>query len=97
MSRVRELAPEARIGVIFDAATKADPFAAAKELTARSVHIHKDLVSREFLERAWEQGPDVYVWTVNEVRDMEKFVSWGVQGIVSDFPEKFWKLKWKSS
>jgi glycerophosphoryl diester phosphodiesterase len=37
------------------------------------------------------------VWTVNEVRDMEKFVSWGVQGIVSDFPEKFWKLKWKSS
>jgi hypothetical protein len=28
---------------------------------------------------------------------MEKFVSWGVQGIVSDFPEKFWKLKWKSS
>jgi glycerophosphoryl diester phosphodiesterase len=97
LSRVRELAPEARIGVIFDAATKADPLAAAKELTAGTVHIHKDLVSREFLERAWEQGRDVYVWTVNEVRDMEKLVSWGVQGIASDFPEKFWKLKWKSS
>jgi len=97
LSRVRELAPEARIGVIFDTATKADPLEAARALAAGSVQIHKDLASREFLERAWEQGLDVYVWTVNEVRDMEKFVSWGVQGIVSDFPEKFWKLKWKSS
>jgi len=97
LNRVRELAPEARLGIIFDAATKADPLEAAKELAAGSVHIHKDLVSREFLEGAWQEGLDVYVWTVNEVRDMEKFVSWGVQGIVSDSPEKFWKLKWKSS
>ena len=97
LSRVRELAPEARIGVIVDAATKADPFAVTQELAAASVHIQKDLASREFLEKAWDRGLEVYVWTVTEVRDMEKFVSWGVQGIVSDFPEKFWKLKWKSS
>jgi len=97
LSRVRELAPEARIGVILDALTKADPFAVTNELAAASVHIHMDLASRGFLEKAWEEGLDVHVWTVNEVRDMEKFVSWGVQGIVSDFPEKFWKLKWKSS
>jgi glycerophosphoryl diester phosphodiesterase len=97
LSRVRELAPEAQLGVILDAKTQADPFALTEELAAASVHIHKDLASREFLEKAWEEGLDVHVWTVNEVRDMEKFVSWGVQGIVSDFPEKFWKLKWKSS
>ncbi len=97
LSRVRELAPEARIGVILDAPTKADPFAVTKELAPASVHIQQDLASREFLEKAWEEGLDVHVWTVNEVREMEKFVSWGVQGIVSDFPEKFGKLKWKSS
>lgn len=97
LSRVRQLAPEARIGVILDAPIKADPFAITNELAAASVHIHKDLASREFLEKAWERGLDAHVWTVNEVRDMEKLVSWGVQGIVSDFPEKFWKLKWKSS
>ena len=97
LSRVRELAPEARIGVIFDARTKADPLAVSKELDAASVHVQKDLASREFLEKAWERGLDVHVWTVNDVREMEKFVSWGVHGIVSDFPEKFWKLKRKSS
>jgi glycerophosphoryl diester phosphodiesterase len=46
------------------------------------------------LQQAWEDGLDVYVWTVNDVRDMEKFASVGVQGIISDFPERFWKLKW---
>lgn len=96
LRRVRELAPEARIGVIFDAGSKDDPFAIARALAATSVHVQKDLATREFLEKAREQDLDVYVWTVNDVREMEKFVSWGVQGLVSDFPEKFWKLKWKS-
>jgi glycerophosphoryl diester phosphodiesterase len=95
LSRVRELAPDARIGVISDGRSEPDPFTVAKELAAGSVHIQKDLADRAFLERAWEQGLDVYVWTVNEVRDMEKFVSWGVQGLYSDYPEKFWKLRWK--
>lgn len=97
LSRLRELAPEARLGVILDAGTLADPFAVTERLAVASVHIQKDLASRGFLEKAWDEGLDVHVWTVNEVHDMEKFVSWGVQGIVSDFPEKFWKLKWKSS
>jgi len=34
---------------------------------------------------------------VNDLREMEKFIALGVQGLVTDFPEKFWKLKWKPS
>jgi glycerophosphoryl diester phosphodiesterase len=91
LNRVRELAPEARIGIIFDAATKADPLEAAKELAAGSVHIHKDLASRE-LERA--QRGRTFVWTVNEARYGKLCLE---RKDVSDSPEKFWKLKWKSS
>jgi glycerophosphoryl diester phosphodiesterase len=29
---------------------------------------------------------------VNEVGEMEDFVSLGVQGIMTDFPERFWRL-----
>lgn len=93
LRRVRELAPEAHIGVILDATTRADPFPAAEELTAGSLHIHKELATQEFLKSAWEHGLDVHVWTVNEVREMERFVSLGVQGVVSDFPEKFSQVK----
>ena len=95
LERVRELAPESRLGVLFGSDIKEDPFAAARRLNATSIHIQKDLATRDFLDKAWEDGLDVHVWTVNEIRDMEKFASLGVQGIVSDYPEKFWKLKFR--
>ena len=44
------------------------------------------------MKRAWDQGLDVYVWTVNDVRDMAQLASLGVQGIISDFPERFAKV-----
>jgi glycerophosphoryl diester phosphodiesterase len=97
LARIRELAPEARIGLIYGTGVKENPFAVAAEVGAASIHVQKDLASREFLDQAWEAGLDVHVWTVNEIRDMQKFSSLGVQGLVSDFPERFAKLKWKSS
>ncbi|HEX2261978.1 MAG TPA: glycerophosphodiester phosphodiesterase family protein [Candidatus Binatia bacterium] len=93
LERIRELAPEARIGVIYGAGVKADPFVAAERLEASSMHVQRQMATRPFLDKAWETGLDVHVWTVNEVRDMEKFASLGVQGIVSDYPEKLSQLK----
>jgi glycerophosphoryl diester phosphodiesterase len=87
------LAPEARIGLIYGTGVREDPFVVADQLDASSIHLQRDLATRPFLERAWEAGLEVHVWTVNELRDMEKFASLGVQGIVSDYPEKFWRSK----
>lgn len=93
LARLRELAPESSLGVIYGAGVNADPFLAARNLGAGSIHVQKEQASREFLCRAWEDGYDVYVWTVNEVRDMEVFAGLGVQGLISDFPARFAKLK----
>lgn len=93
LARVRELAPEAALGLIVGAQSAGDPFGSARTLGAQSIHVQKELASREFLNRAWEQGLDVFVWTVNELRDMESFAGLGVQGLISDFPEKFTKLR----
>lgn len=93
LSRVRELAPDVRLGLIYGKGTKEDPIVAAGELAARSVHVQRDLVSHELVNRVRAAGLDLYAWTVNEVAEMEKFISWGVKGIVSDYPEKFWKLR----
>jgi glycerophosphoryl diester phosphodiesterase len=92
LERVRELAPESRIGVICESATKEDPIRAARELDAVSIHVEKRLATRDFLGQAWQEGLDVYVWTINEIREMARFVSLGVQGLISDFPERFSKL-----
>jgi glycerophosphoryl diester phosphodiesterase len=92
LRRVRELAPAALIGVICGKGMKEDPITAGIALGARSIHLQKELASRDFLHRAWDEGFDVYVWTVNDLAEMEKFASLGVQGIISDYPERLTKL-----
>lgn len=93
LARVRDLAPEASIGVIFGSNVKENPFDAVKNLGATSIHVQKELASRNFLEQAWQEGLDVHVWTVNAVRDLEAFAAMGVQGLVSDFPGRLWKIR----
>lgn len=88
LDRVREFAPEARIGVIYAKGVKEDPFAAAERLGATSIHVQKEIATRPFLERSWDAGLDVHVWTVNQAHEIAKFAALGVQGIVSDYPEK---------
>ena len=93
LGRIRELAPEIAIGLIFGSAVKQDPFESAKRLAATSIHVQKSCATREFLSAAWEEGLDVHVWTVNELLDIEAFVSMGVQGVISDFPDRLARLK----
>jgi glycerophosphoryl diester phosphodiesterase len=93
LSRVRELAPEARLGVIYGQGVKQNPLDFAARIGAASILVQKEFATSEFLNNTWEAGLDVHVWTVNEFREMEGFASRGVQGIVSDFPERLSQLK----
>jgi glycerophosphoryl diester phosphodiesterase len=92
LARLRDLAPEAALGIIYGATVGDDPLEAARRLGAVSIHVQKELASRDFLSQAWDEGLDVYVWTVNEVREMRVFAELGVQGLISDFPEKLGRL-----
>ena len=93
LRRIRELAPDVRIGILYGAEIKDNPFQAARDVNAYSIHIQRELATPHFLERAGQLGLKSFVWTVNEVKEMEKFLSLGVDGIISNFPEKFWKIK----
>ncbi len=93
LRRIRELGPECKIGIICDKDMKNDPFQAAMELKARAIQVHKSLVTPDFMAKSRELGLNTFVWTVNEVKDIEKLLSLGVQGIISDSPEKFLKVR----
>ncbi len=45
-------------------------------------------IDRKLIERAREEGLRVIPWTVNEVPDMERLIDWGVDGIITDHPER---------
>ena len=46
------------------------------------------VVSRRFIEYAHATGVAVQVWTVNETADMERLLDWGVDGLISDRPDR---------
>lgn len=48
---------------------------------------HKDL-DRSALEEAHGLGLEVMVWTVNEPRQMRRLIDLGVDGIVTDYPDR---------
>lgn len=93
LARIRELAPDISIGLLFGATVKRNPIEAAQQLAATSLHVQRSVATREFLSTAWEEGLDVYVWTVNEPYDIEAFVAMGVQGVISDFPDRLARLR----
>ncbi|MGH7828946.1 MAG: glycerophosphodiester phosphodiesterase, partial [Candidatus Binatia bacterium] len=95
LRRVRELAPRAQIGIIYGPSTRDNALLAVKELKAHSIHIEKSLATPTLLEQASRLGLTTFVWTVNEVTEMQKFLSLGIDGIISDYPEKFWKIRLK--
>jgi glycerophosphoryl diester phosphodiesterase len=45
-------------------------------------------VTQETVERAHGAGIRVVVWTVNEPRDIAQLIDWGVDGIISDYPDR---------
>jgi glycerophosphoryl diester phosphodiesterase len=44
-------------------------------------------ITREKIVEAQALGLKVVVWTVNEAADIERMIEWGVDGIISDYPQ----------
>ncbi|MFQ5666475.1 MAG: glycerophosphodiester phosphodiesterase [Candidatus Binatia bacterium] len=86
---VREQASQVRLGLLWDRPNLADAWEWARKLRAASIHPHWRLVSADLVRKAAAQGLKVLAWTVNDVTTMRRLVRQGVQGIMSDFPERF--------
>lgn len=50
------------------------------------------VVNPAFIRRAHRAGLYVQVWTINEERDMERLLDWGVDGIFTDHPSRLQAL-----
>ena len=50
------------------------------------ISLRKKTVTRELISACHDQKIKVYVWTVDEVDEMKRFIDWGVDGIYSNRP-----------
>ncbi len=50
------------------------------------------LVNKDLIEYVRQKNIKLVTWTVNEVIDMEKLIAMGVDGIITDYPDRLIKL-----
>lgn len=51
-----------------------------------------NLVNESLINRSHSQGMLVIPWTVNDASEMKKLIDWGVDGIITDYPDDLLKL-----
>jgi glycerophosphoryl diester phosphodiesterase len=50
------------------------------------------IVTKEFVEAAHRRHLQVHVWTINETDDMQRLIEMGVDGIMTDYPDRLLTL-----
>lgn len=50
------------------------------------------VVDKKFVENAHRKNLKVHVWTINETTDMRRLIDLGVDGIMTDYPDKLLEL-----
>jgi glycerophosphoryl diester phosphodiesterase len=85
---VRERSLEARLGVLWHNADLDAMWLLAEALGAGSIHPLWTLVDAAMVEQAHRRGLQVLTWTVNDSDVIAALAAMGVDGIISDYPER---------
>ncbi len=55
------------------------------------------MVNKKLVENCHEKNMKIIPWTINTIDEMNKLITVGVDGIISDYPNLFMHLKNKAS
>jgi len=87
LESVRRINPAIRLGLLADRAP-ARLIDAAARLKAWSINPERKLIKPELCATAHRRGLQVYVWTVDDPDEMRRMISAGVDGIMTNHPER---------
>ncbi len=85
---VRQRLPSVPLGLLL-CGLPLDHCAQALKLGAESLHLSVDFIDPAIILDAHAHGLKVHVYTVNDTEDAMRLQAMGVDGIFSDFPERF--------
>lgn len=91
LQRIRELEPEAEIGVLYSNPLE-DPASYAFELGAQAINPLIDLFYPDLVAQAHNNGMKIYPWTVNSTDTATELAKLGVDGVITDVPDVFLSL-----
>jgi glycerophosphoryl diester phosphodiesterase len=90
LRQYRKLDAEAALAILIEV----NPMAGlpiAKELNAVAINPKYSTLTLETVERLHKKGYKVYPWTVNSPTAIKKMKAFGVDGIITDYPERIQK------
>jgi len=84
---VRKIEPTVMTGLLFEGQIS-NPLETALEIGARQIAVRGDMVTPRLLKEARERDLQVVCWTVNHPAHMRLLIEAGVDGIMSDYPDR---------
>ncbi len=91
LAAVRRIEPTLMTGLLYDGQI-ADPLTKALEVGARQLAVRGDLVSPSMIKEARRHDLQVVCWTVNHPAHLRLLMEAGVDGIMSDYPDRVIEL-----
>jgi glycerophosphoryl diester phosphodiesterase len=85
--KLRKIEPTLMTGLLYDGQIE-KPLDKAIEVGARQVAVRGDLVTPALLSAARKKDLQVVCWTVNNSAHMRALMAAGVDGIMSDYPDR---------
>lgn len=87
LRQVRSLNPQIPLGLLYWK-VPGDAIATAQSLSARSLNLPLQSVTAERVQAAQAEGLQIWVYTVNEVEDLRRMRSLGIDGVFTDYPDR---------
>jgi glycerophosphoryl diester phosphodiesterase len=91
LANARKIEPTVMTGLLFEGQIS-DPLAKAIEIGARQLAVRGSLVTPRLLKQARQRDLQVVCWTVNHPAHMRLLLEAGVDGIISDYPDRLLEL-----
>ena len=82
--------PTFRRGALFH--KKADYFERGQQLGAYSINLSRRLVNKNLVEESHKRNFKVFVYTVNEPKEISRMMKMGVDGVFCDYPDRVFDL-----
>jgi glycerophosphoryl diester phosphodiesterase len=87
LAGLRKIEPTLMTGVLYDGQL-ADPLKTAVDVGARQLVVRADLVTPAMIVEARNRDLQVVCWTVNHPAHIRLLIAAGVDGIMSDYPDR---------
>ncbi len=87
VSRIRGEDPSLAVGLLIRQ-SGANWIADAQAVRAGTLVVKSRLITKEVIQQAHLHGLRVFVWSVNKASEIKKMLTLGVDGIITDYPDR---------